>query len=79
MRAVLLALLLIPHAHADSGDTLRLVRARGMLRCGVSEGITGFSARTEAGWRITSRIEEHGYFYNIPPNLKPAPALEATP
>jgi general L-amino acid transport system substrate-binding protein len=50
MRAVLLALLLIPHAHADSGDTLRLVRARGTLRCGVSEGITGFSARTEAGW-----------------------------
>jgi general L-amino acid transport system substrate-binding protein len=39
-----------PHpAAADSGDTLRLVRSRGALRCGVSEGIQGFSIRDAAG------------------------------
>jgi general L-amino acid transport system substrate-binding protein len=36
-------------AHAEAGDTLRLVRARGTLRCGVSEGIVGFSSRDAAG------------------------------
>jgi general L-amino acid transport system substrate-binding protein len=46
-----LALLLpsIVPAAADSGDTLRLVRNRGGLRCGVSEGIQGFSIRDAAG------------------------------
>ncbi len=39
----------VPSAAADSGDTLRLVRSRGDLRCGVSEGIQGFSIRDAAG------------------------------
>jgi general L-amino acid transport system substrate-binding protein len=39
----------ISQTHADVGDTLRLVRARGTLRCGVSEGIVGFSARDASG------------------------------
>jgi general L-amino acid transport system substrate-binding protein len=39
----------VHHAHAETGDTLRLVRARGTLRCGVSEGIAGFSSRDAAG------------------------------
>jgi len=31
--------------YAAAGDTLALVKSRGVLRCGVSEGIAGFSAR----------------------------------
>jgi general L-amino acid transport system substrate-binding protein len=47
----LLALLMPIHSvHAEAGEsTLRLVRARGTLRCGVSEGIAGFSARDASG------------------------------
>ena len=33
----------------DSGEVLTSVKARGMLRCGVSEGIPGFSQRDAAG------------------------------
>ncbi|MGH7155797.1 MAG: transporter substrate-binding domain-containing protein [Acetobacteraceae bacterium] len=40
---------LVTPARADPGDTLRLVRARGVLRCGVSEGVPGFSVRGEDG------------------------------
>ncbi|HET6185034.1 MAG TPA: transporter substrate-binding domain-containing protein [Acetobacteraceae bacterium] len=36
-------------AHSQTDDTLRLVRARGALRCGVSEGILGFSFRDRSG------------------------------
>jgi general L-amino acid transport system substrate-binding protein len=36
-------------AAADSGDTVRLIRTRGELRCGVSEGIRGFSIRDASG------------------------------
>jgi len=36
-------------AYAAAGDTLALVKARGALRCGVSEGIAGFSVRDAAG------------------------------
>lgn len=38
-----------PHIHATDGDTLAQVKKRGVLRCGVSEGIEGFSARDAAG------------------------------
>jgi general L-amino acid transport system substrate-binding protein len=39
-----------PFSHA--GETLRGVKVRGVVRCGVSEGITGFSARDATGrWR----------------------------
>jgi ABC-type amino acid transport substrate-binding protein len=31
--------------HAETGDTLSTVRARGLLRCGVSLGIEGFSTK----------------------------------
>jgi general L-amino acid transport system substrate-binding protein len=34
---------------ASAGDTLEQVKSRGTLRCGVSEGIVGFSAKNEAG------------------------------
>jgi general L-amino acid transport system substrate-binding protein len=36
-------------AYAAEGDTLALVKARGALRCGVSEGIAGFSAKDPSG------------------------------
>jgi general L-amino acid transport system substrate-binding protein len=36
-------------AHAADGDTLAQARSRGTLRCGVSEGIAGFSAKDAAG------------------------------
>ncbi|HWU36214.1 MAG TPA: transporter substrate-binding domain-containing protein, partial [Candidatus Acidoferrum sp.] len=36
-------------AVAEAGETLSKVRARGSLRCGVSEGIAGFSAPDAAG------------------------------
>jgi len=32
-----------------AGETLNDVRARGTLRCGVSEGIAGFSAKDSSG------------------------------
>jgi general L-amino acid transport system substrate-binding protein len=47
--ALILLLQSMPQAAADSGDTLRLIRSRGVLRCGVSEGIQGFSIRDAAG------------------------------
>ena len=35
-----------------SGQTLERVRANGVVRCGVSEGLPGFSLRDQAGhWR----------------------------
>lgn len=34
---------------STAGETLAGVRARKLVRCGVSEGVTGFSARNEAG------------------------------
>ena len=44
-----LAALLIAATSAHAGETLRGVKARNVVRCGVSEGITGFSARDAAG------------------------------
>jgi hypothetical protein len=34
---------------ANGGETLAGIKKRGMVRCGVSEGIAGFSARNGAG------------------------------
>lgn len=34
---------------ASAGDTLAQIKCRGTLRCGVSEGIVGFSAKDAAG------------------------------
>ena len=34
---------------ADAGETLELVRSRGVVRCGVSDGIVGFSAKDASG------------------------------
>lgn len=45
----ILLLNLVPPAKADPGDTLSYIRNRGYLRCGVSEGITGFSMRDSSG------------------------------
>ena len=36
-------------AYAAEGETLALVKSRGVLRCGVSEGIVGFSTRDKSG------------------------------
>jgi len=47
--ATLLFLAWPPPAKADPGDTLAYIRTRGYLRCGVSQGITGFSIRDAAG------------------------------
>ncbi len=42
-----IALSLLPSAHA--GDVIAGIKARGTLRCGVSEGIPGFSERDSKG------------------------------
>lgn len=50
--AVVLALALGALPPARAGEVLDAVKARGVLRCGVSEGIPGFSERDPAGqWR----------------------------
>jgi general L-amino acid transport system substrate-binding protein len=36
-------------APAQAGEVLDAVKARGLLRCGVSEGIVGFSERDASG------------------------------
>lgn len=46
--ATLLAVAWAPTA-ATAGDTLTDIRARGLVRCGVSEGIFGLSARDSSG------------------------------
>lgn len=51
-RIVLIGVMLIgatPGALAAEGATLARAKARGVLRCGVSEGIAGFSARDASG------------------------------
>lgn len=46
----LLAAIGVPlSADAADGETLTGIRARGILRCGVSEGVQGFSARDASG------------------------------
>jgi len=45
--AAMVALALLPAAHA--GDVIAGIKARGALRCGVSEGIPGFSEQDKAG------------------------------
>jgi len=47
--AVALALCAGTPAHADFGQTLARVRARGVLDCGVAEGQAGFSQRANDG------------------------------
>ncbi|VWB77141.1 ABC transporter [Burkholderia lata] len=44
-----LVIAVLPGAHAAEGATLAQASARGVLRCGVSEGIAGFSVRDAAG------------------------------
>src|SRR5262245_21872997 len=46
--AVLLAATWTPAADA-AGETLAEIRSRGALRCGVSEGIAGFSTKDDSG------------------------------
>jgi general L-amino acid transport system substrate-binding protein len=46
---LLLAMAIGLPAYAANGDTLTQARTRGMLRCGVSEGVAGFSAKDAAG------------------------------
>ena len=49
---LLVLLGLLPGLPAWAGETLDAVRARGVLRCGVSEGIPGFSFQDAGGrWR----------------------------
>lgn len=48
----LLLVFLLPGLPARAGETLDAVRSRGVLRCGVSEGIPGFSFQDASGrWR----------------------------
>jgi general L-amino acid transport system substrate-binding protein len=48
----LLLVFLLPGLPARAGETLDTVRSRGVLRCGVSEGIPGFSFQDASGrWR----------------------------
>lgn len=51
-RIAVLVLALAAAANAPAGEVLEGVKSRGMLRCGVSEGIAGFSERDAGGqWR----------------------------
>ncbi len=47
--ALVLGLSMLAVHHASGGTTLAGVKARKVVRCGVSEGVPGFSARNEAG------------------------------
>lgn len=47
--ALLLVVATLASSIADAADTLAGVKARGVVRCGVSEGIAGFSQRDSAG------------------------------
>nr|WP_283254433.1 amino acid ABC transporter substrate-binding protein [Ramlibacter paludis] len=47
--ACALLLCLLAAGSAFAGERLQAIQARGVLRCGVSEGIAGFSARDAAG------------------------------
>lgn len=47
--AIVLIAAFFAAAMADGGETLAGVKARKIVRCGVSEGIPGFSARDRAG------------------------------
>lgn len=47
--ATLLALWLFAAPSSNGGETLRGIKTRDVVRCGVSEGITGFSARDATG------------------------------
>ena len=50
--AAILVLALGPLSPVDAGEVLNAVKSRGFLRCGVSEGIPGFSERAADGqWR----------------------------
>lgn len=49
VRLLLGVLLAFASAAVAAGETVKSVQARGQLRCGVSEGIPGFSARDGAG------------------------------
>lgn len=53
LRGAILALLYVgvamSSADAADGETIAQVKARGFLRCGVSEGVQGFSVRDAAG------------------------------
>ena len=49
---LLLLACLLPSLPAQAGKTLDSIRSRGVLRCGVSEGIPGFSFQDASGrWR----------------------------
>jgi general L-amino acid transport system substrate-binding protein len=47
--ACALLLLIRAACASEAGNTLDQIKARGALRCGVSEGIPGFSQRGAAG------------------------------
>ena len=49
MAAALLLTATCGPAYAAAGDTLALIKSRGELRCGVSDGIPGFSSRDAKG------------------------------
>ena len=46
---LLLLAVLVAASSAVAGDVLGTLKARGVLRCGVSEGIPGFSQRDASG------------------------------
>ena len=48
-RAVALCLAGLGAASIHAGDVLNAVKSRGTLRCGVSEGIAGFSVKDKSG------------------------------
>ena len=52
LRAAAALLLGVATLAAQAGETLDGVKARGVVRCGVSEGIAGFSEKDASGrWR----------------------------
>jgi general L-amino acid transport system substrate-binding protein len=46
---VVLLMIALEASSAPAGETLRQIKSRGRLRCGVSEGIAGFSAKDASG------------------------------
>ena len=49
LSTVLAATLLLTATHAHAGTTLNAVKERGYIKCGVSDGLPGFSHADEKG------------------------------
>jgi general L-amino acid transport system substrate-binding protein len=50
VRLAVTSVIVAASAALSSAQTLSVIKQRGMLICGVSEGVIGFSSETDKGW-----------------------------